>query len=659
MSTEYYRSDEEHRVYGMSATPRGWRLKDGTAYFWNYDTKEWRKSICTAAELRKYCLRVDTEYEAIHGVPEPEWEYYRACTDAPAYEAYRICGDRAEYLYAGEWARAPLSIKRIHEYCRRVPSEHEALTGEPEPEWEYYRTCTFGPTYKEYRICGDRAEHFYAGEWARADLSIECIHKYCRRVPSEHEALAGEPEPEWEYYRPPTVMPGAEGYRTCGDRAERYYRGEWVCAVMSKEWIHDRCRRVPSEHEALTGEPEPEPTPEPEGPRFYAAWKEGEYQSSSDGKLPGFAYRDDGEFMWAYSLRQQEWFKQQAWFQSFDGFDEKARESFREHYTPCTEAEALASIGIEPVEAAKPARRWFLWDGVLRVYCGGNQDGYDFVIPGGTRRVTLDYAEGQPGCKEITEAEALSHVRQLGYALPPGLEHLAEPVEETPATTGDATFDDDIKAACNIGLASSYIPAGSAVYWQGSAAFAVGDKIVFADSPAKIQTMGDTPTTERTTTMTSADATQSCQKNPTAQKERTTTMKTIKYDPYNTCPHCGRTQSDHGYEPTDIGPVITCGRCHSKFLMLAKGERVPRPPKVHKGARGPSGEHGIPYRLALGTGKYLIWKPFKYVVVDTLHEAKQGASRTVGNVAGIAGLFALVCWLVPYAWTWFLSVLPW
>jgi len=136
-------------------------------------------------------------------------------------------------------------------------------------------------------------------------------------------------------------------------------------------------------------------------------------------------------------------------------------------------------------------------------------------------------------------------------------------------------------------------------------------------------------------------------------------MKTIKYDPYNTCPHCGRTQSDHGYEPTDIGPVITCGRCHSKFLMLAKGERVPRPPKVHKGARGPSGEHGIPYRLALGTGKYLIWKPFKYVVVDTLHEAKVGASRTVGNVAGIAGLFALVCWLVPYAWTWFLSVLPW
>ena len=166
-----------------------------------------------------------------------------------------------------------------------------------------------------------------------------------------------------------------------------------------------------------------------------------------------------------------------------------------------------------------------------------------------------------------------------------------------------------------------------------------GDPLCYPYFSTAKTTLGDKPTTERTTT-----------------------MKTIKFDTDHACPYCGATRifASQQYEfvdkPTGAAIIITCGRCGAKFLMLAKGEKLPKPPR---GERGPKGERGLLAKAAIGTLKYAAWKPFKYCVVDTLHEAKQGASRTVGNVAGIAGLFALVCWLVPYAWTWFLSVLPW
>jgi len=105
--------------------------------------------------------------------------------DVPFLQAVGLLLDEHRLLRA--------EIQRLNALPKALARPAEPLNGVvpvSEPEWEYYCPCTFGPSYQAYRICGDRAERLYAGEWARADMSIESIHRYCQRV-SEHEAVKG------------------------------------------------------------------------------------------------------------------------------------------------------------------------------------------------------------------------------------------------------------------------------------------------------------------------------------------------------------------------------------------------------------------------------------------------------------------------------------
>ena len=105
--------------------------------------------------------------------------------DVPFLQAVGLLLDEHRLLRA--------EIQKLNALPKALARPAEPLNGVvpvSEPEWEYYCPCTFGPSYQAYRICGDRAERLYAGEWARADMSIESIHRYCKRV-SEHEAVKG------------------------------------------------------------------------------------------------------------------------------------------------------------------------------------------------------------------------------------------------------------------------------------------------------------------------------------------------------------------------------------------------------------------------------------------------------------------------------------
>jgi len=235
-----------------------------------------------------------------------QWEYFdgrKAVEQGQVmHNAYRICGSRVDYRHGpNPWACSGLTTSQVRKFCIKVADEHTAIHGQPE-QAETARWWFFSD---RYLVCcvSDKKGWYQANDWPSSSpwqrTSGATDHLLSAKLYTEFDELAA------------------------------------LALIATKGWSLPPCMEQ-REPEVL----------------YYAAWKEGEARS---GALCKFCNNAAFRIIDGKKIEIRHTGASASWYEWSDAHAARIA-YFREHYTPCTESEALASIS---VEEEKPAEAKF------------------------------------------------------------------------------------------------------------------------------------------------------------------------------------------------------------------------------------------------------------------------------------------------------------